>query len=697
MAASASSSVHPTARKLEESGVTKVAIVDDAFDPPVRSDFPAGQLASFVAAVADDDEAAKEIEVVLGKEPMGEADIANHDLALLCVEPPALKALRPHYDRWLDPVIRAKTLPLTSLARTLEEDLGREIQRCGQAESLPDASAQIVFLDYYLGPTGQAASVDRAKAALDAVDARYKGAAALPLVVLMSSVEVTPQMVSDFRDATGRVAGMFYFIRKAELANKDHLFIRLSTLAGALRAGNLIQRFTDSLSASIDRAGAQFVQDVRRLSLEDYAYVQMLCLQAEGQPLGDYMLWLYGAHFGHLLFQSTGVRAAQRALDPLTFRDLPPGQGLPSPLLAEMYRNTLFDTADDLVHPRSVAAAAAGPEPAAVEISADPKPVEPEVGDRTAVSDGNPLDQMYLHLGDLFVRQATGTVLMVMNAQCDLEFTPDHGGRQFKPAKSVLFIPGRLLPVFDALSEADERRPRTELFEFQGKAYRIVWDTKRIVGRAYEGLSAWLGAEGYALEARLRLPFALQIQQAFAADLTRIGMPVPPPLPQRADLWLCCPAADGSCEVLFKDSESAAFFATHEGLQCTASEEFVLSVRSVLAKAADNHDERAAHLASGLGGKVQDSKQLKEMRKNANVHSSAALKLRMLADDYATLLKFRGPFRVPDEDAGVQQLSEHACVVRGNPPEGSYRQKEYPLVLHVERRTQGDDAADRSA
>ena len=313
----------------------------------------------------------------------------------------------------------------------------------------------------------------------------------------------------------------------------------------------------------------------------------------------------------------------------------------------------------------------------------------------TAAQGGDPRDEMYLHLGDLFVRRFTGTVLMVMNAQCDLEFTPDHGSRQFKPSKSVLFIPGRLHPVFDALSEADERRPRTELFEYDRIAYRIVWDTKRIVGRPYNGLSAWLGSEGYALEARLRLPFALQIQQAFAADLTRIGMPVPPPLQQRADLWLCCPAADGACEVLFKDSESAAFFLTREGLQCAAREELVLEVRAALAKAADNHDKLAAHLATGLGGKVQAAQQLKELQKTAKGHSDAALKLRTLADDYTTLLKFRGLFRVPDAEGGIQHLSEHACVVRGNPPDGKYRHK-YPLVMHMERQLGGGEPADGS-
>src|SRR5581483_1070678 len=38
--------------------------------------------------------------------------------------------------------------------------------------------------------------------------------------------------------------------------------------------------------------------------------------------------------------------------------------------------------------------------------------------------------------------------------------------------------------------------------------------------------------------ARLRLPFALEVQRAFAADLTRVGMPVAPPIYQAVDIRL---------------------------------------------------------------------------------------------------------------------------------------------------------------
>jgi hypothetical protein len=48
-----------------------------------------------------------------------------------------------------------------------------------------------------------------------------------------------------------------------------------------------------------------------------------------------------------------------------------------------------------------------------------------------------------------------------------------------------------------------------------------------------------LVGDGFKRRARLRLPFALDIQRAVAANLTRIGMPVGPPIyhPVRLEVW----------------------------------------------------------------------------------------------------------------------------------------------------------------
>ena len=55
-----------------------------------------------------------------------------------------------------------------------------------------------------------------------------------------------------------------------------------------------------------------------------------------------------------------------------------------------------------------------------------------------------------------------------------------------------------------------------------------------MITKKYGEVEKWLRCEGYLKKARLIAPHALEIQHHFAANMTRVGLPVAPPLPRPA-------------------------------------------------------------------------------------------------------------------------------------------------------------------
>ena len=266
----------------------------------------------------------------------------------------------------------------------------------------------------------------------------------------------------------------------------------------------------------------RFVDDVKALHLSDYAYLQMMSLQEDGHPLGDYMLWLFGSYIGQMLFRDEGVRAQRREIDKLVFTDLPGAQAPPSDMLARLYESaTVEEVESELGHPRAPEGTAAEP---------------------------------HLHLGDIFVAEVRQEVLVIVSAQCDLEFAPGVASRPFRPNRAIVMIPGELQLLRESLRSSDVLKPRTEVFRHENECFRIVWEPKRVMSVPYGDISNWLRNRSYQLVARLRLPAALQLQQAFSADLTRVGLPTAPPI-QRAAIAakLYCAGENGKV-VLFGKS-----------------------------------------------------------------------------------------------------------------------------------------------
>ena len=515
------SPVHPVTQRLREAGITSAVVIDDAYNPPEYDDLRA-EISEFWAGIVREDSALAELKAM--KPDLESEDDIDEEL------------VNELWTRTLREELSSLCMPCESIlfSRQLEghSELAAFVSNLsrigiapiliGTSENLPDGELKLFFLDFFLGPKlappGSAAvekaiqqlvagtaehpsiqaSIDKAKEILKRSDDAF--------IVLMSSNEGVEQARDSFREHTGLIEGMFDYASKRQLANERELHLRLGVSAMGLPVRHDIQRFVTALEASVQEASGAFITQMKSLSFEDYLYIYSLSLRAEGQPLGTYMSGLYKSLLAHLVHNSEKVIETQNKLDTIDVASYVPLKRAPSIHLANIYSKSL---------------------------------TEP----------GMQAEAPYLRLGDLYVR-GTQDVLLVINADCDLIHSPQSPSRSFPEDLSIMLHPGRLKPVEEPVKQEYKV---TNLFVLEGQAYKIVWYHEGVISKKYGEVRGWLAGEGFSRRGRLIGPHALEIQQHFAASLTRVGMPVAPPLSRLATIRVLAKKQDETLAQLGED------------------------------------------------------------------------------------------------------------------------------------------------
>lgn len=421
---------------------------------------------------------------------------------------------------------REQIYSLKGFCDYLENELKIEVDKYGTDQKCTDTNINLFFIDYVLGTAqdkrAEKTAISKAKnTAKEILKFFNDNGKKAPVIVLMSSRNIDGDSIAEFRKESDLLGGMFNFISKNDFNDKTKLSLKLHAFAVGLPNRFAIQNFVSALESSMPEVINTFLTDIKTLTLDDYSYIQHISLQEDGHPLGDYILWLYSAHLGHLLFENNEKLLKFRPeFNRVVIETLPLNQIAPSLQIASIYKNALFDFS-----------------------------VGPLTSHPAEATDNS--EQAYLHIGDFFFKDIDSEVLMVINAQCDLAFAPKNKKRAFKPEHSIFFVPGNLIPFSD-LKEISSRT-KTELYEHDGKSFQIVWDIKKVIAIQYGQVRSWLTKKGFTRTARLRLPFALEIQRAFASDLTRVGMPVAPPLFRQNMVRVYYRDLSGKAKKLFDD------------------------------------------------------------------------------------------------------------------------------------------------
>jgi hypothetical protein len=520
-------------------GITVATIIDDAYDTPSRASFVGDELELFWGAIERDDQLVRSLSKLADAEVTAPESLSDEVIKKLWDKRGDGLELSRHAEDLLFRAPMERLSDVEELATHLAE-LGLRVERLGSGDGLPCAEATLVFLDYYLGVRNDGGAVEVSTNKAQAIYRQSADDAGKPFIVLMSSSPDADAAKENFRKASGLLAGLFGYVAKDDLREKEKLRIRLTTWALGMPARHDIQRFIEAMEHSFSVASTEFVARLRGLALEDYVSIQWLSLLPDGHPLGDYMVWLYKSLLAHLLHGNDRVIAQQRELDKMAFDNFLPCQGRPSLQLAELYRCAVTDpgVGDVAPHPR-----------AAVE-SQEP----------------------YLRQGDLFVCPRSKDVLLVINAACDLAYSPGTK-RKFPGEHTIILARGTFQPLDE---DPKPNCVRTEPFAHDGHVVRIVWNPKRFIGHDYEHVWAWLKEAGFRRITRLNIAYALEIQQAFASNLTRVGLPVRPP-GWHADVELLCGGDDGTTRLLGLTIRDGAFIVRRE-LDGKERNQFVLTV-----------------------------------------------------------------------------------------------------------------------
>lgn len=510
--------------------VRRVALVDDAYDPLDQMELRRTELDELWARLVASEVGLDELERIGHR-----VSQPNHLTGAVLEAFHANRGECPTFESaWQSSQVGMRVESargmVERLAQLLEQSGGLRVLRFGRIASTDELTAEapeLIFLDWYLGDD-TATAIETAIARVTDILSSWPSENPKPLIVLMSSRPGLPEHADEFCRRSKILRGMFYAVPKSELVDPFKLEMHMHLFATSLPAARRVQGFIDALDTALTNVKDEFIAGISELTMSDYAYIQTLSLQADGQPLGDYLLWLFNTYLGQLLFAG-GLEKNRADLDTMAFASALPSPAAPSERLTELYHCAVFDTNVGPIgsHPRAPGASV----------------------------DGVSFEQPLLSLGDILVRtpqarseikpmadssgaepsgrgqghaRAEPDLLLVLNAQCDLAFAPGSEARQMDPERAILLLPGYFKGIREPVG--DKRTPKTELYLHERGSYRVEWDTKRITAVPYGEFAAWKETSGRERVGRLRMPFALELQRAFAADLTRVGMPVMPPI-----------------------------------------------------------------------------------------------------------------------------------------------------------------------
>ncbi len=508
--------------RLAQAGVTKVAVIDDAFDDRNLMPLAIG-VEELWAQIAENEEWASQL-VTNGIRCDDQEIFANDGLIELwrkrsVLQGPLSEAVKAVFlnaeEKLSFPTQVAENLRKLNLSVECF-DLPTAPTIDGPAEPRLEG-VQLVFLDYDLeGETRIERPTSELRShAIARVLARRRGDT--PFLVLFSSLDGVRDESERFRQHAFYLRGSFLFLRKVDAARFETLCRLLAPSCVWTRDIGHFQHFFITLKEHLGVVAADIERRFLQLDIQDYAHFQHVALQKDGAPLGEYMLELFGAVLSHEFRDGKKVQEARSALDQLdlTTQHLP-FHTQPTTPVERIYRAVLT-------------------EPGILIGPATPHPqmLGWYVEHLGKIREVPPL----LMLGDIFGKAPDVPVYIVMNPACDLQYAP---GRKPKLDISVFLLPGKLesLAVPATNPQLSERM---RWLNFQGVDYRVLWDSLRVETVPLVEFNSWQARNGFKRVARLSLPYSLALQQSWLGNMSRVGLPTSPPIHDAYDLEVFIP------------------------------------------------------------------------------------------------------------------------------------------------------------
>ena len=636
-------------RRLDGASINTAVVIDDAFDPPTISSLE-DEVADFWNLIERDDELREQLES-FGIPAESENDITEEAIAVLWSRRKESTPLVDHANRTLFAAAAPALEAVERIADSLQE-LGLEVDRVGTDDSDPPPVACLVFMDYYLGdpsdPTSSELSASRAREIYDAPGADEDK----PFIILMSSLPEVRSQAEKFREDSDLLGGLFDFVSKDDLNDPTRFALRVATWTSNMPLRHKIQEFIEALDSTLCDRVREFMKEAKSLTIEDYAFVQALSLQDDGHPLGDYMQWLFSSLLVYkVLEENDNFADRKEEINKMSADSQPPSQLFPSTQLAEIYSIAIAERGLGEIerHPR-----------VNIEVTEETSDDDLDSSGEDTSPGGTNTPQEHLpmlRLGDLLVHDDGRRVYMIATPDCDLQFAPDVG-RVPEEGEAVMLVPGRLHPLRKPIGRG---QIQTELYFHDGEQCRIAWERKKIVTIPVAKFLDWCTDNGYSRPARIRLPYAVKIQQEVIAGFSRVGMPVAPPLQDFVPVEIYCEGSDGTWKPLGSVLDP--------GVNVTYTDQgaptFVLTPTAL-----DDLLEQLNTLIDMYGGFLQDD--LEENRKRQLTRKLDKLRQSVKEpENLVSMLELRR--RLPDSGRTRQLVGDTIVLRRNGDFGGGYR------------------------
>jgi len=337
--------------------------------------------------------------------------------------------------------------------------------------------------------------------------------------------------------------------RKNQLKDQASVADKIYELVISHSDAVTLNQFILGWGAALDRSKELFMRSIRSLDLADYANVRALILESEGEPLGDYVLDIYDLHLHSLLEGDVNLAKAAQKLTTIDWQNnYPPAQFTPSDQLNAIMDGALFHNqvrtdsyldADahrtprfgevflapfDLPQPTEEVLSAEDNQES-VEVSSGgtvfPAPLETGAGELPEEVSEKVREKIYLDLTlaaeSCAIPNASSDspkryAYIVLSQACDL---------QHCLTDRLLLLRGEATK-YNWSQHDTVSKLRTPIMYLDDEVFSIDWDLASPETWPLSTMPELL-KKGFRRARTFRMPFALQIQQAFIGQLGRVG------------------------------------------------------------------------------------------------------------------------------------------------------------------------------
>ena len=496
--------------------IDKILLIDDAYDPPAINDEISGELLDFlqgkkgceICTELQLDETVREYALTALRENSFEDDQLNKVNMVL------FEAFVKTNDSRYDPGNHFETvkIPTLDILKPLHELLKKcgdnvDVRTVGIKDDIYrhlEFDPQILFLDYYLEPeggnnggdqftVGRSQSLELLRRFLHA-----KGDTSnVPAIVLMSK-----QLITDVDQYRHDIGGEQVLSLRFGFLKKDHIQldgsqikieraavdVLLDTSQGYL-FGRELQQALNGWKIGANKAFEAFLSEVANLHIKDFAYLLRFRLQDEGQPISEYMEWLFGEFLLGLINERVD------------------------------WSDTSFLNLDEQKElSESIEGAYDGPTERIARIYHRIKVNKPRSGKGRGY-----------RFGDIYVNRLEENIRTVITPDCDLVVRKNR-----RKVNNILTMGGKLSQFDKHESFADD------IFLHDGDAYFLQWNLKDLETIPVQGKDSLENNANFELVGTLRPLYAYAMQRRVLRDVGRIGLPVAPALGLNAkiDVWI---------------------------------------------------------------------------------------------------------------------------------------------------------------